>query len=38
MHELEMLFKKEDVVQTIATVGNALVLIDWFLRKFRAGV
>ena len=33
-----MLFKKEDVVQTLATVGNGLVLLDWLLRKFRAGV
>lgn len=33
-----MLLKKEDVVQTIATIGNALVLVDWLVRKFRAGV
>jgi hypothetical protein len=30
-----MLFKKEDVVQTIATIGNAMVLIDWLVHKFR---
>jgi hypothetical protein len=30
-----MLLKKEDVVQVVATLGNALVLIDWLIHKLR---
>lgn len=30
-----MLLKKDDVVRTVATIGNALVLLDWILHKFR---
>lgn len=30
-----MLFKKEDVVKGLATLGNAIVLIDWLLHKLR---
>jgi len=33
-----MLLKKDEVVQTIATIGNALILVDWLVRKFRTGV